>query len=50
MDVKHTQNEEKGTFFIEENRNQIAWMTYTFAGKDKFIIDHTVLSFCQKHF
>lgn len=41
MEVKNELNEKKGVFYIEENGNRIATMTYTFAGPDKFIIDHT---------
>lgn len=44
MEVKHENNSKNGTFFIEENAERIAFMTYVFAGNDKFIIDHTVVN------
>ncbi len=41
MEIKHLINDKNGSFFIEENGNQIAVMTIVFAGETKFIIDHT---------
>lgn len=41
MEVKHSHNETKGFFYIEENGKRLAIMTYVFAGDSKFIIDHT---------
>jgi len=43
MQIQHQQHESKGKFFIEENGKEIAFMTYTFAGETKIIIDHTVV-------
>jgi len=44
MEVQHTTNEKNGRFFLEEDGQEIAFMTYVFAGDDKFIIDHTVVN------
>lgn len=44
MDIKHEQTETKGAFFIEENGKRLAEMTYSKAGKDLIIIDHTEVS------
>jgi hypothetical protein len=41
MEVRQSENEKNGVFYIVENDLQIATMTYVFAGADKFIIDHT---------
>jgi len=43
MQIQHTHNEKNGTFFIEENGVQIAFMTYVNAGPGKFIIEHTIV-------
>lgn len=34
-------NSKKGKFYILKNENQEAEMTYTWAGTDRIIIDHT---------
>ncbi len=44
MEIKHLENTHKGSFYIEENGTLIAKMTYTFAGLDKMVIDHTLVS------
>lgn len=41
MEIQHQENQQKGKFFYEENGQQLAEMTYTYAGNDKIIIDHT---------
>lgn len=41
MEVKHDQQGTKGRFFIVETGNLAGEMTYSKAGDDKFIIDHT---------
>lgn len=41
MEVQQTNNSKGGSFYIEENGNQIAKMTYVWSGETKFIIDHT---------
>jgi predicted GNAT family acetyltransferase len=41
MEVLQEDNEKKGKFFILENGNEEASMTYTWAGTDRIIIDHT---------
>lgn len=43
MDIKHRENRHKGSFYAEENGKLIAEMTYSFAGADKMIIDHTIV-------
>ncbi len=41
MQIQHKFNESKGLFYIENNGKIIAEMTYSLAGTDKMIIDHT---------
>lgn len=41
MDIQRKETENKGEFFVEENGNKLAVMTYSKAGADKIIIDHT---------
>ncbi|MEQ3500718.1 GNAT family N-acetyltransferase [Tenacibaculum sp. SSH1-16] len=41
MKVQQEDNDKKGEFYIEVEGNRAALMTYTWAGKDKLIIDHT---------
>lgn len=44
MIVQQRDNEHKGEFFIEQEGERLAEMTYSWAGTDKFIIDHTDVS------
>lgn len=37
-------NDKKGSFYIEINGKREAFMTFAFAGEDKFIIEHTEVS------
>lgn len=39
--IKQEDNGKKGRFVIYEDEELAGEMTYTWAGKDKFIIDHT---------
>lgn len=49
MKIQHDDNGEKGRFFVAEEDNTIsAEMTYVYAGKEKFIIDHTEVSEVHK--
>ncbi len=41
MNIQQQDNGLKGSFFIEQEGKKLAQMTYTWAGKDRFIIDHT---------
>lgn len=41
LEIKHTENGSKGEFYIGEEGHHLAEMTYSWAGEDKFIIDHT---------
>ena len=41
MEIKQEDNGKKGKFYIEVEGVQQAEMTYTYAGSDKIIIDHT---------
>lgn len=41
MDIKHESQENKGRFYIEVNGGLAGEMTYSKAGNDKIIIDHT---------
>ena len=44
MDVEHRKDGKKGAFYVEINGNEEAQMTYTYAGPNKIIIDHTEVS------
>ncbi len=41
MEINRNEEGNKGSFFIEENGKKLAEMTYSKAGDDKIIIDHT---------
>ncbi len=41
MEVLHEDNGKKGSFFIRVNDEKQAEMTYTWAGTERIIIDHT---------
>ncbi|WP_299367277.1 GNAT family N-acetyltransferase [Winogradskyella sp.] len=41
MNIQQIENEKKGEFYYEVDGNQLGIMTYTYAGADKIIIDHT---------
>lgn len=41
MEILQKDNQTKGKFYIIENDIQLAEMTYTWAGTDRIIIDHT---------
>ena len=41
MKIKHHQEETKGAFYIEKDHRRIAEMTYSRAGSERIIIDHT---------
>lgn len=41
MNIQQTDNGKKGSFRALSNNVQAGEMTYTWAGTDKFIIDHT---------
>ncbi|MEQ8239955.1 MAG: GNAT family N-acetyltransferase [Cyclobacteriaceae bacterium] len=41
MKILHENNESKGSFFIKKEGKRIAEMTYSLAGSDRIIIDHT---------
>lgn len=41
MEIKQKDNGKKGAFFIEEDNQKLAEMTYVWAGTNKIIIDHT---------
>lgn len=44
MEIKHDQTDSKGTFFIGEKDKPLAEMTYSKAGAETIIIDHTQVS------
>lgn len=44
MLVQQTDDQKKGAFFVEQDGERLAEMTYSWAGEDKFIIDHTDVS------
>ncbi len=41
MKIEQTNNEKKGQFTAKEGEQEAGHMTYTWAGPEKFIIDHT---------
>ena len=41
MEVKHQETENKGSFYLEVDGEQKAEMTYSKAGTERIIIDHT---------
>ncbi|MEQ8475330.1 GNAT family N-acetyltransferase [Fulvivirga sp.] len=41
MEVQHQETENKGKFYINDGNEAIAEMTYSKAGEQKIIIDHT---------
>lgn len=41
LEIKHREHGSKGEFYIGEADHHLAEMTYSWAGADKFIIDHT---------
>lgn len=44
MEINHDQTQSKGSFYIRERNNPLAEMTYSKAGADTIIIDHTEVS------
>jgi uncharacterized protein len=44
MTIRHTQNGTKGYFFVGEEEEKLAEMTYTLPFPNKMIIDHTEVS------
>jgi predicted GNAT family acetyltransferase len=44
MQIKQKQYGSKGSFYVEENNALLAEMTYSMAGKELMIIDHTEVS------
>lgn len=41
MTILQNDSLNKGSFYIEQDAKVVARMTYTWAGTDRFIIDHT---------
>jgi predicted GNAT family acetyltransferase len=41
MNILQDDNRVKGRFYVEISGNEVAEMTYTYAGPNKIIIDHT---------
>lgn len=44
MNIEHVNSATKGAFFIPQDGKHLAEMEYTWAGTDKFIIEHTMVS------
>ncbi|MEQ8525791.1 GNAT family N-acetyltransferase [Gracilimonas sp.] len=44
MNIKHDTTETKGSFYIEQEGKRVAEMTYSKAGPERIIIDHTEVS------
>ena len=43
MQLKHEENGQKGTFYWDHEGQRVGKSTYTMAGPEKLIIDHTVV-------
>lgn len=41
MEIQHRQSDGRGEFFIEVDGERLAMMTYSVAGEERIIIDHT---------
>ncbi len=41
MIIQQQENEKKGEFYYEVDGDKLGLMTYSYAGSDKIIIDHT---------
>nr|WP_294780691.1 GNAT family N-acetyltransferase [uncultured Flavobacterium sp.] len=44
MEIQHTNDTKRGAFDAIEDGKEAGKMTYSWAGEDKFIIDHTEVS------
>lgn len=44
MEIKHKDDGKKGAFYIKDGDEQLAILTYTHAGPQKIILDHTEVS------
>ncbi|MGF1637270.1 MAG: GNAT family N-acetyltransferase [Cyclobacteriaceae bacterium] len=44
MNIQHKSTETKGSFYVSENEDTLAEMTYSKAGQHLIIIDHTEVS------
>lgn len=44
MDIKHESDGSRGAFFVEENRQRLAEMTYVSSGTSPLVIEHTIVS------
>ncbi len=44
MEIQNEEMESKGSYFIKEGSEKVAEMTYSIAGTDRIIIDHTEVS------
>ena len=44
MEIQNEEEETKGAYFIEKDGARLAEMTYSVAGTDRIIIDHTEVS------
>ena len=44
MEIQHDSNAKTGRFYVQENGEDLAEMTYTMAGPEIMIIDHTEVS------
>lgn len=41
MEIQHEENGNKGRFYVHQDGEDLAEMTYVYAGDTKIIIDHT---------
>ena len=44
MEIKHSENAHKGSFYVEKSNQVLAELTYSFAGAHKLILDQTNIS------
>ncbi len=48
MEIKRTETDSKGVFKAMEGLEELGYLTFSKAGKDKIIIDHTEVKSSQK--
>lgn len=41
MEIKHEENGQRGSFYIERDGDRVAEMTYVKAGASRILVDHT---------
>lgn len=44
MEIKHRENANKGSFYVEGKNILLAELTYSFTGTEKMILNHTIVA------